>query len=681
MITLPYHTRSAMAGVAVITTAICGLAPPAGAGVTKIEIATVESPTFGGKNFGTVGQYERLSGRVSGEVDPNDPLNGVIVDLALAPRNAKGMVGYSLEFQILRPVDRSKGNRRLIYDITNRGRTIALDLFNESRTPNDTTTSGDAGNGFLMNKGFTILDSGWDPTVRGNTSFKSTAPIAKNPDGSAITGLVLDEFVIDTGASPATERLSYPAATPDKSRAQLTVRKNYADEPTVVAAAEWDFADESLNSIKLKAGKFGGPGTFGPTALYEFTYVARDPVVAGLGLAMIRDLATFLRTAQTDEGGTANPLSGNVDYLYTTCSSQPCRAMHDYVLLGFNEADRASVAAGAKRQVFDGILNWKAGGNGLFINYRFSQPVRTHRQHIGRWTPEFQFPFSNHTLTDSVTGKTGGRLARCEASNTCPKIVEANSSNEYWAKAGSMLHTDSKGNDLPGLKDVRYYVLSSTPHGGGAGNGICAQPRNQMRIGASLRAMLVALDAWVSTGQAPPDDRIPSVKDGTFALPLPQAGMGFPTIPGVVYNGVHHTGDLFDFGPGFDRGMLTVLPPKVVGTPYPVFVPKTDADGNDIAGLRLPEVAVPTATLTGWALRADGHDGCDAAGQRIPFAKTKAERMASGDPRLSLEERYADHATYVRLVTEAAQRLREQRFLLEEDAAGYVSAAQAARVP
>jgi hypothetical protein len=157
--------------------------------------------------------------------------------------------------------------------------------------------------------------------------------------------------------------------------------------------------------------------------------------------------------------------------------------------------------------------------------------------------------------------------------------------------------------------------------------------------------------------------------------------MGFPTIPGVVYNGVHHTGDLFDFGPGFDRGMLTVLPPKVVGTPYPVFVPKTDVDGNDIAGVRLPDVAVPTATLTGWALRADGHDGCDAAGQRIPFAKTKAERMASGDPRLSLEERYADHATYVRLVTEAAQRLKEQRFLLEEDAAGYVSAAQAARVP
>src|SRR5439155_23003890 len=329
MITLPCQVRSAMAGAALITAAVCGFAPSADAGVTKIEITTVESPTFGGKSFGAVGQYERLSGRVSGEADPNDPLNGVIVDLALAPRNAKGFVAYSLEFQILRPVDRSKGNRRLIYDITNRGRTIALDLFNETRTPNDPTTSGDPGNGFLMNKGFTILDSGWDPIVRGNTSFKSTAPIAKNPDGSPITGPVLDEFVIDTGSSPATERLSYPAATPDKSRAQLSVRKNYADEPTVVPASEWDFADESLNSIKLKAGKFGGPGTFGPTALYEFSYIARDPVVAGLGLAMIRDLATFLRSAQADEGGTANPLAGNVDYIYTTCSSQPCRTMHD----------------------------------------------------------------------------------------------------------------------------------------------------------------------------------------------------------------------------------------------------------------------------------------------------------------------------------------------------------------
>ena len=444
-------------------------------------------------------------------------------------------------------------------------------------------------------------------------------------------------------------------------------------------AAEWDYVDANLKAIKLTSGNFGAAGSFGPTALHEFAYIGKDPIVAGLVLAVIRDLAAFLRDAKADDAGTPNPLVDDIQYTYTTCSSQPCRTMNDFVLLGFNQVEGKS--GDTPRRAIDGVLNWKAGGSGLFINYRFAQPVRTHRQHIGRWSPEFQFPFADVTLTDPVTEKTGGRLARCQASNTCPKIFAANSSNEYWAKAASMLLTDSKGNDLPGLPDVRYYLLASSPHGGGAGPGICAQPRNTMRPNEFLRAMLVALDEWVSAGKTPPDDRMPRVKDGTLARPLPQEGMGFPKIPGVAYNGVHHTGDLFDFGPHFDEGILSILPPKVVGTPYPVFVPKTDADGNDIAGVRLPEISVPVATYTGWALRADGLDGCDAAGQRIPFAKTKAERTAKSDPRLSLEERYADHATYVRLVTQAAQELKAQRFLLDEDAAKIIAAAQAASIP
>jgi len=353
--------------------------------------------------------------------------------------------------------------------------------------------------------------------------------------------------------------------------------------------------------------------------------------------------------------------------------------MNDFVLYGFNEIEHAPGTPA--RKAIDGVLNWKAGGSGLYINYRFAQPVRTHRQHIARWTPEYQFPFADHTLTDPITEKTGGRLARCEASKTCPKFVQANSSNEYWAKAMSMLQTDSKGNDLGSLPDVRYYLLASSPHASGNGPGICAQPRNPMKPNEFLRAMLVTLDDWVSAGKAPPDDRMPRVKDGTLVSVKSQESVGFPKIPGVVYNGVHHTGDLFDFGPDFDRGMISINPPKVVGTPYPVLVPKTDADGNDIAGVRLPDVSVPVATYTGWALRADGLDGCDASGQRISFAKTKADRDAKGDPRLSLQERYADHATYVARVTQAAQELVSQRFLLPEDAAKITAAAQAASVP
>jgi hypothetical protein len=207
-----------------------------------------------------------------------------------------------------------------------------------------------------------------------------------------------------------------------------------------------------------------------------------------------------------------------------------------------------------------------------------------------------------------------------------------------------MMQTDSQGHDLPGgLDNVRYYLLSSFPHGGGNGRGICAQPRSPLRPNEALRALLVDLDAWVTEGEAPPADRMPRVADGTLAPPLPQSGMGFP--------------------------------------PYPVLVPKTDADGNDIAGIRMPEVSVPLATYTGWALRADGLDGCDAAGQQIALRKTKAERLAAGDPRPSLEERYADHAVYVGQVTRAAQELKAQRLLLEEDVAAKIAAAQAASVP
>jgi Alpha/beta hydrolase domain len=654
-------------------------APSAQARVTQVVIKATESPTFGGKSFGAVGQYERISGQIVGEVDPTDPVNAVMVDIELATKNPNGTVAYSTDFQILRPIDRTKGNKRLIYEITNRGRTNVLETLNDSKTGNDTATSGDAGNGFLMRQGYIVLESGWDFSApRNGKLFTAVVATAKNPDGSAITGPNTEEFVIDKETKPAMQRLTYPAASADKSKASLTVRRNYADTPTPVPAADWDYVDAKLNAVKLTSGNFGAPGSFGPTALYEFTYVAKDPVVASLGLAAIRDIATYVRNAETDDKGVPNPLAGDVAHIYSFCSSQPCRTMHDYVRLGFNQPERG---AGAAPPAFDGILNWKAGGSGLFINYRFSQPVRTHRQHIARWTPEYQFPFADQKLTDTVTGKTDFRLRRCEASANCPKIFEANSSNEYWAKASSIAQTDSLGHDLGGVANVRYYLLSSLPHGGGNGPGICAQPRNPLRPNAALRALLVDLDAWVSAGTAPPADRLPRVADGTLAPPLPQEASGFPRIPGVIYNGVHHTGDLWDFGPDFDKGFISVQPPRLVGTPYPVFVPKADADGNDIGGVRLPEVAVPVATYTGWALRADGLDGCDAAGQKIAFAKTKAERLAAGDPRPSLEERYADHAAYVSAVTRTAQSLKAERFLLDEDAAAAAAVAQAASVP
>jgi Alpha/beta hydrolase domain len=692
---LPCAVQSAVVGLASFGVVVLGLAPVGHARVAQINITMVESPTFGGATFGTVGAYERIEGTITGAVDPKNPLNADIVDIGLAPRNADGTVGYSADFQILRPIDLSKGNHRVMFDLPNRGRATALTTLNDSTTGNNTTTAGSPGNGFLMNQGYMIVEGAWDITAQqGGASFGVTFPVAKNKDGSTITGPATEEFVIDENATPASEPLTYPAVSADKSQASLTVRENYGDTPQPVPASGWDYTDNTLTAVKLTSGKFGATGSFGPTALYEFTYVAKNPIVAGLGFAALRDLATFLRDAKTDDKGVANPLAGNVRYIYTTCVSQPCRTTRDFLLFGFNEAEKTHA------RVFDAMLNWIGGGDGIFMNYRFAQPTRTQRQHIARWTPEFQFPFADVPFFDRVTGKYGGRLDTCRRSFTCPKIFEINSENEYWAKGGSMLTTDGQGHDLAleSTLGVRDYQLSSLPHGAGTAAGICRQPQNPLIPDQVLRALLVDLDQWVSTGQRPPDNRVPSFAGKTLAPSLPQSGVGFPSIPNpsttlpltplVTYNGILHTGDLWDFGPLFDDGFLTILPPKLLGTPYKIFVPKTDADGNDIAGIRTPDVAVPVATYTGWGLRAGNPadpvpivDGCDASGQRIPFAETKAARLAAGDPRLSLQERYKDHATYVSLVTTAAQSLEQQRLLLDQDVQNYISAADSASVP
>jgi hypothetical protein len=322
---------------------IC-LGAGANARITEIDVntATSQSPTFGGASF-AAGQYQMINGTAKGEVNPNDPLNAVIVDIALAPRNARGMVEYSTDFQLLLPTDLSKGNHRLLYEITNRGNTNALTILNSGSKANTTSTSGDAGNGFLMNEGYSLLESGWDITVaQGGSGFGVTVPVATK-GGNVITGPAVEEFDIDVTANPpATESLSYPAATADKSKASLSVRANFGDTPIVLDASTWDYTDNTLTAIKLNpAGvKFGVAPAPGPSALYEFSYTAANPKVAALGLAAIRDLAAFFRDAKKDDLGHPNPLAGDVEFIYTFCSSQPCRTMRDFVYLGFNQVER-----------------------------------------------------------------------------------------------------------------------------------------------------------------------------------------------------------------------------------------------------------------------------------------------------------------------------------------------------
>ncbi len=659
-----------LAGLIGSTLIASAMSSTAEARITKLSITRVESPAFEGRTFGTVGVYEKLMGRATGEVDPNDPRNAIITDIALAPRNARGMVEYETDVMILRPADRSKSNHRLWYELTNRGRVLSFAQFNDAAETNDPAKATDAGNGFLMRQGYNILISGWDISApAGGGSFTTKTPVAVNPDGSPITGPSVEEFVIEDGKT-LTGLLTYPAATLDKSKANLTVRIRYSDTPEIVPADQWDYANEAGTAIRLA----GEATPFRQGTLYEFTYQAKDPVVAGLGFAAVRDLASFARRADKDDSGTANPFAGDVQKVYTTCVSQPCRTMHDFLWLGFNTDDKGE-------KTVDGIVNWIGGATGMFMNHRFAQPFRTHRQHIGRHYPEFQVPFTNQVAQDPITGKTDGRMRRCLDNNTCPKVFEANSENEYWSKNMAMLHVDASGRDIGEPDNVRSYLVASAPHGGGVpntGKGYCRLERNPVVGNAVLRALLVAMDEWVSNGTEPPASQLPHSADGTL-VSSEQSKVGYPAIPGVEYNGLMHTGDLWDFGPDFDKGILSTQPPRLVGMPYPALVPKTDSDGNDVAGIRLPEIATPVATYNGWGMRPSG-DGCDHYGQMIPFAKTKAERLASNDPRLSIEERYASNASYVKAVTDAATVLKAQRLLLDEDVQRYASKASESAV-
>jgi hypothetical protein len=281
------------------------------------------------------------------------------------------------------------------------------------------------------------------------------------------------------------------------------------------------------------------------------------------------------------------------------------------------------------------------------------------------------------------------------ASDTCPKRFEVNTANEYWVKACSLLHSDTQGNDLSDPENVRFYLLAGLSHGVGkiTERGKGQQLTNGVSPYPVHRALLVALDAWVSQGVAPPQSKVPRRADNAaLAVPrpgsqtgfVPQAELGWPTIPGVTYNGLITTRYLLDFGADFDSGIVSNYPPSVAGrSAYPIFVSKVDQDGNEMAGIRLPPVAAPVATTTGWALRRAGfseNEGCEADGQHIPFKTTKAERIAAGDPRLSLAERYKNHDGYVKAVTQAAEELAQQRFLLPADVQRYIEAAQASNV-
>jgi hypothetical protein len=651
---------------------LCALAAlPAHAKVKKIQITSKQSPTFGGYSWPGVGQYEKLVGKAFGELDPNDPKNKVIVDLQLAPRNARGKVEYSFDFYILKPIDLSKGNHKMLYEPPNRGRkTIAaLNRGVGGNDPGSVTDAALLANSFLMPQGYSISFSGWDASAESNGNDFSTTitlPIAKNRDGSPITGPSY-EYIVGAGASYG---LAYPAATLDTSKATLTHRVHLNDTPQVVPASGWQYNADGSEIALLPAGT-----KFVPNDIYEFSYTAKDPTVNGVGFAAVRDWNAFLRYEKKDDAGTPNPLAGDVTRIYTEVQSQPGRLLNDFRYFGFNQAENG-------KQVFDGMLQWIAAGDGISMNYRWSQPGRTERNRQDHLYVEGRFPFANVTSADPITDKTDSRYGKCAEAHTCPYAMEIFSANEYWVKAGSLMTTDPTGTrDLPDSPFTRIYFMSSMQHGTGnsAAKGACQQFQNPLDSQSVQRALFMDMDKWVTMGTPPPPSHVAKVSDGTLVKP-DQASTGFPHIPGVTYTGMKTTRYLLNYGKDFYATGIPAMNPPMFAAPYqdnpsngpiyPSFVPKTDADGNDIPGLRLPEVQVPIATYTGWALRAapQSDDGCEAAGQFLLFPKTKAERMATGDPRLSLEERYGNVEAYSSKLQAAIDGLLRSGLLLPVDA-------------
>jgi Alpha/beta hydrolase domain len=631
----------------VVTAGIVGLTNPSAAKVVKFEIVRVESPAFEGRSFGSVGTYDRIIARATIAVAPEDAHDTIIVDLDRAPRNAQGLVEAVTDVEILRPTVAANGNRRMFYEVLNRGGKLGFALFNDiPAVVNDLAKAADAGNGFLMNRGYTMVWSGWQGDIAPGAGRMTFSP----PIVPDVTGLAREDFIFDHTDNPASATLSYPAADLDPAHTRLSVREREADPRATPASLEVKFEGPTRISIKRPNGFDGG-------AIYEFIYTAKDPKVMGLGFAATRDVVSFLRNETTDTAGTANPLAGRIDRAIGFGLSQSGRYLQDYLYLGFN-ADEAG------RMVFEGLMPHISGGKKTFTNYRFSQPGRSPYQHADMLYPGADFPFTYPVITDKLTGKTDGFLARCLAAGNCPKIIKSDSELEFYQQRASLVVTDTEGNALAMPDNIRLFLLSNLQHYSLADAKpdmakVCAFPTNPLNAGPPVRALLVALDDWISKGTLPPASRYPSRNDGTL-VPATADDVGFPRIPGFAYTS--------------RMARPTVIRsdemPPAKGAAYPVFVPKTDADGRDVAGLHLPTLEAPAATHTGWNLRKPGFSEgelCDNNGSMIPFAATREDRLKNNDPRLSMAERYPNDGDRAAAIAKAAQQLVKDRLLLEED--------------
>jgi len=654
--------------------------------ITKIVITTKTSPAFGGRSFGAAGQYERLDGTAYGEVDPHDPQNALIEDLALAPVNRNGKVEYSMDISILKPIDANRGNHVLLYEVVNRGNKLLPLSTNVGVTETDP-----AGDGFLENQGFTLVWSGWQADLVPSPAtgrIAMTVPVAHAKDGSSITGMVRSELsalvapiqtspIFGSGFSGSSR--GYRPASNDNATATLTQRVHAGDPRVTVPNSQWAFgscnpAFPSVVPDPPDASQFHlcKQGGFDANHLYELIYKAQDPLVLGLGFAATRDFVSYLRHANDAQ----NPVNGTVQYTLMHATSQSGNYARSFLQLGFNRDEEGRI-------VFEG-MNPHVSPKRKPLNVRFGDPGRASgMQHTENDFAGQESPVTWDSQYDSIAKVTGGVLVRCQATRTCPKILQTVTDTEYWEGAMSLLTTDVAGTrDMPVPANVRIYHFASTQHGGYSPVGpvppraspVCQQLPNANSYAYSLRAVIVALQHWVVDDTPPPPSRYARLADGTL---VDVAKVGFPRIPKVSANLtlLLNRRALYDRGRTFDganeSGYESTLPPVRVAD-YRTLVPQVDADGNDLDGVHSLSLLVPLGTYTGWNTRAAGFgegDACDLIGSFIPFPKTAADAAASGDPRKPVASRYPSTQSYDDAVDAAARTLVTQGFLLANDAA------------
>ncbi len=655
--------RSLAVGIGV--SALC-LGSNAGARVTRIAIESVKpNPVKPGAI-----PYETVSGTFNGELEPRDPHNRIITDLAKAPRNVRGKVDYSATFSIERPIDGSKANGLLFYNVPNRGYGIAFGTENDGRVR---------------------VMSGWQGDITPDKAlFTASVPVAKGVTGPVLARMVDPE--VNAKSIPIVGGFGRITAKPlpvslDTKKAGLVIERRGKPDQRVLPGA-WAFGDCTTTPFPGKAdpAKLCVKDGFEKDAAYVLSYQGKDPLVLGTGFAATRDFVAFLRSGKADDAGQPNPAGGAIRWTVASGTSQSGNYLRSFVHLGFN-ADE-----GGKR-VFDGI-NDNIAARQVPLNIRFGVPGGA----AGRYEAGSEGTLWWARYNDTVRRRgVSSFLDRCTASQTCPKVIETFGSAEIWNLRASpgMVGTDTKA-DIPLPANVRRYYFPGVTHAGGRGTGFAANgdpvpPSCTMRGNGNpstdtFRMTLRFLIDWVKDGKEPPASRAPTLAAGDLVPPT-SAAIGWPAIPGAPLpdGRLNHLAD-YDFGKGFSykdvSGVASKQPPRFIQT-IPSLVPRVNADGNEMAGVGSVQHQVPLGTYTGWNVTKSGYEagkGCSLNGGFIPFARTKAERAAKGDPRLSLEERYGDHAGFVTKVRAEATRQVTEGWLFPDDAARIVADAEASTV-